>query len=274
MVLRGWTLVLLGLMVTGCAQHTVKPVAEVASVEVASAEPVGADAEIDRETATHTLSAKQLIRIDNPYGDVRIRFGGYESVLEWLSLRQNPDTANEITVTGSGDEVFVVSARLPAGTVLAPGQRVDITAYVPEGHDLDIVTEQGLIEARGLHSSLRVRTRSGDISFRGVKGLIDVETASGTIEGQLNRAPDGSQQRIATETGNIILGLAENLDATLKLATSSVFATEFSVQIDPQPGQEPNKIGTAVIGKPKADIEVVSKRGEIRLLRRMAFRPA
>jgi len=71
-----------------------------------------------------------------------------------------------------------------------------------------------------------------------------------------------------------VLGLVVDLNATLKLATSGVFATEFSVNIDPQAGAEPNKIGHAVIGKPEANIEVVSKRGEIRLLRRLEFRPA
>jgi hypothetical protein len=137
-----------------------------------------------------------------------------------------------------------------------------------------VVTERGLIEVRGLKGSLKARSVAGNIVFRGIEGLVDLETGAGSIEGQLDPKPAGSQQRIVTSTGNILLGIVEGLNARLAMASSGVFATEFSVSIDPLPGQEPNKSAVAVIGKPESNVEVVSKRGEIRLLRRLEFRPA
>jgi hypothetical protein len=275
-IVRMRALGILILALAGCAQQPVVPTVARKGPPPASTDPAAAltEASIERSVSTHALNARQAIRIDNPYGDVRVRFGGYEDTLEWRTVAQNAEAAEKIAVTGSSNDVFLVSARLPEGVVLAPGQRIEITAYVPLGHDLDIVTERGLIQVFGLRGSLKARSVSGNIVFRGIEGLIDVETGAGNVEGQLDPKPAGSRQRIATSTGNILLGLVDGLNAELTMASSGVFATEFSIKIDPQPGQEPNKSATAVIGKPESNVEVVSKRGEIRLLRRLEFRPA
>ena len=277
MVARSWILGCLVFWTAGCAQQPVTVRADAPDAPdpaVAASADVDPETVIERSDSTHLLAPKQVVRIDNPFGDVRIRFGGYESQLEWRGVAQNSGSEHKLSAIGSATEAFEIAVRLPAGTTVIPGQRLDLTAYVPEGHDLQINTEQGLIEVRGLHANVYARSRSGDISFRGIRGLVDVETGGGNIEGQLNKAPAGSQQRVATQTGTIILGLVDELNAALTLATSGVFATDFSIHIDPQPGQEPNKTARAEIGKPEANIEVVSKRGEIRLLRRLGFRPA
>lgn len=268
--MRIWALGTALIVITGCAQQPV--MTSTASTPNAIA---GIDeSTIERTTSTQVLTDKQPIRIDNPYGDVRIRFGGYESMLEWRTVAQNAAATHKIAVTGDNQTSYVVSARLPEGIALAPDQRIEITAYVPKGHDIEILTEHGLIEVRGVQANVRARSATGNISFRGIVGLIDVETGGGNIEGQIDPAVAGTRQHVGTSTGNIVLGLVEGLNATLELATSGVFATEFSVDIAPQPGQEPNKTARAVIGKPESNIEVVSKRGEIRLLRRLEFRPA
>lgn len=230
--------------------------------------------EIERTDNKQLMTKKVPVRLDNPYGDIRVRFGGYEGSLEWHTVTQNMGSANKIAITANAGDTFDISARLPAGTTLATGQRVDLTAYIPDGHDVEIVTERGLIEARGLKGNLKVRSTSGDVALRGIAGRLDVETGAGNVEAQLEQAAAGSQQRIATSTGNIMLGIGEDLNATLKLASSGVFATEFSVEIEGHANQEPNKRGQAAIGKPAAEIEIFSKRGEIRLLRRWEFRPA
>lgn len=276
MVAKGWMVGFLGLWIAGCAQQPVTPLAASTTEPEAAAAvtPAELEAMVERIDGSHKLNPKQSIRIDNPFGDVRIRFGGYESLLEWRGVAQNGDAQQKVNVKGAAEDSFVLNVRLPDGATVVPGQRLDLTAYVPEGHDLQITTEQGLVEVRGLRGKLHVRSNGGDISFRGLHGLIDVETGSGDIEGQITHAPAGTQQRVATQTGNIILGLVDELNAALTLATSGVFATDFSIHVDPQPGQEPNKTARAEIGKPEANIEVVSKRGEIRLLRRLGFRPA
>lgn len=276
MRLRGWLLGMSLVAVAGCATQPSRnesvsaPSAEARAPETDPAATVS----LKRSVDIHALKAGQAVQIDNPYGDVRIRFGGYEHQLEWRTVGQQGSGSGVIAITGSDGAAFRVQARLPAGSVLAPDQRVDITVYLPEGHDIDVLTERGLIEARGVKGKLKARSTSGSIAFRGIGGSVDVETGSGMIEGQLDAAPAGASQRIATITGNIVLGVVDGLNAALTMATSGVFATEFSIQIDPQPGQEPNKRGRAEIGKPLSSIDITSKRGEIRLLRRLEFRPA
>lgn len=102
-------------------------------------------------------------------------------------------------------------------------------------------------------------------------GLLDLESGAGSIEAAPQPAPAGSDQRIATLTGPITLGLPAESDLELSLATSAAFATEFSIEVTPQPGQEPNKTATARLGKGGATLRVESRRGEIRLLRRSPY---
>jgi len=271
-VVRSWVLGGLALVVVGCAQQPARAPAADPDLDATAAVPTAGV--VERRVEYRELSPKQPLRIDNPYGDVRVRFGGYTQALEWRTVAQNMDATHKIAVEAQDGERLTLAARLPEGAVLVKGQRVEMTVYVPKDHDLEVVTELGLIDVRGLQGSLKARSADGDISFRGIVGLIDVQTGAGRIEGQLDPAPAGSRQRIATSTGNIQLGIVDGLNAELALSSSGVFATEFSVQIEQRMGQEPNKVGVAVIGKPEAGIEVVSKRGEIRLLRRVQFQPA
>lgn len=264
--------VLASLCLASCAQAPLRGPEGTPAMVDASRPGASTMPEFERSLDTATLTPGQAIRFENPYGDVRLRFGGYEHLVEWRGVYQQGDVPTRITLEAVKGETFTIRARLPDGATLAPTQRVDITAYVPQGHDVNVSTERGLIEARGLTANFHARSASGPIAFRGIGGTIDVETGAGTIEGQLDPVAAGSRHRIVNTTGNIVLGLPSALDAELALATSGIFATEFSLEVTPLPGQEPNKQARAVIGKAKGHIEVASKRGEIRLLRRAEFR--
>lgn len=264
--------VLASLCLASCAQGPTRAPDSSSAVPDTAAPGASTMPEFERSLDTATLPAGRAIRFENPYGDVRLRFGGYQHLLEWRGVYQQADQPTRITLVADPGETFTIRAQLPEGATLAPTQRVDITAYVPQGHDVSVVTERGLIEARGLTASFHARSASGPIAFRGIGGTIDVETGAAAIEGQLDPVAAGSRHRIVNTTGNIVLGLPSALDAELALATSGIFATEFSLEVTPLPGQEPNKQARAVIGKAKGHIEVASKRGEIRLLRRAEFR--
>jgi DUF4097 and DUF4098 domain-containing protein YvlB len=151
------------------------------------------------------------------------------------------------------------------------GQRLDMSVLVPEGHDLRVRTEHGLIDVRGVHGNVDLASVAGDITLRGIKGAIQAQTRDGTIEASLATAPRGAQQRLATTTGTLQVGVDDELDAALQLATSAQFATDYSLQVEPRTGEEPNKIARTVIGENHSTLVLDSKRGEIRLLRRARF---
>ncbi len=234
-----------------------------------------AQSELIRQDFSARLTAGQAVAVDNPYGDVRLRFGGYEDQLEIHAVAQRPNMATPIALQPAiVDGIYSIAPRLPANTLVADGQRLDLVVFVPLGHPVNARTERGVIESRGIRAGIDLRSTSGNISIRGTKGQINAETGPGMIEASLLHAPRGSRQHFATSTGSIVLAVNDDLDANLELSTSAAFATEYSLQIEQLPGKEPNKRATARIGEGNADVVVESRRGEIRLLRWTGFRTA
>ncbi len=231
--------------------------------------------ELVRQDFSAHLATAQAVVVDNPYGDVRLRFGGYEDQLEIHAIAQRPDKATPILLQPAVvDGSYRIAPRLPANSLVAEGQRLDLVIFVPLGHAVDARTESGVIESRGIRADIDLRSTSGDISIRGTKGRIKAETGPGTIEASLLRAPPGSLQHFTTSTGSIVLAVNDDLDANLEMSTSAAFATEYSLQIEHLPGREPNKRAIARIGEDRADVVVESRRGEIRLQRWSGFRTA
>jgi len=231
--------------------------------------------EPQRQNLSAKLPAGQSITIDNPYGNVYLRFGGYEHEVGIHATMQQPAGAATIDLkVGKDNDRYLIAARLPAGATLAQTQRLDLVVYVPEQHAVSVRTEQGDIESRGVKSDLDLKSVAGNIAARGTEGTVQAETKEGAIEAAFaETAPPGSTQRLATTTGNIVLGVTDRLNARLRLATSDVFATEYSLDVKRHPGQEPNKHADAVIGTANAEIILESRRGEIRLMRRAEYLP-
>jgi len=231
--------------------------------------------QMERLTLSETLQAGVPVEIDNPYGNVGLRFGGYAHRVEVQAVRQEPAEVEAIRIEPqTADGRWLLAPRLPAGTLIAEGQRLDVVVFVPDGHAVTVVTERGAVDARGLHSDLTIRSTAGELAIRGTKGTVNAQTGSGQIEIALGQAPVGSVQRLSTKTGNIIVGVDDGLNADVALSTSGVFATEYSLQVEHMQGQEPNKQAIATVGTAAARVELSSARGEIRLLRRASYTPA
>jgi hypothetical protein len=222
-----------------------------------------------------TVPAGQAIVIDNPYGDVHVRFGGFEHKVDAHAVLQEPKGATHIEVkpTVAEDGRYTIAPRLPAGAGVREGQRIDLSVFVPEGHALSVRTEHGLIDVHGVHGDVDLKSTTGDINLRGIKGAIHGETGEGAIEAALDSAPRNASQRLATTTGNIQVGVDDQLDAELDLATSALFATDYSIEIMRRPGEEPNKRARVVIGAKNSKLVLESRRGQISLIRRTSFTP-
>lgn len=259
----------------GCAHVDAgRPVASSSAAAAAGTGALPSEAEPRRLDFQALLAPDQAVTIDNPYGDVRLRFGGFAHALEIHAVLQQPADAAAIAVQpGVEGGRYRFAPRLPAGAIVAPGQRLDVVAFIPLGHAVAVRTERGLVESRGVRGDIELESVSGDIAIRGTQGSVRAQTGGGSIEASFETAPKGSRQRLATSTGNIVLAVDDHLGATLELATSGVFATEFSLDVEHLANQEPNKRAHATIGGDGARVAVESRRGEIRLLRRNAFTP-
>lgn len=231
-----------------------------------------------RRDQSFTLPEGQPIQVENPYGSVYMRFGGYVHQLDIRSTVQQPDGAASIAFQPTArDGRFEVAPQLPQGVALAKGQRIDLVLYVPKGHAVTVRTASGVIESRGVKSDLDLGTDSGEIAVRGTDGTIQARTGDGRIEISLeDRAPPGSIQRITSRTGSVAVNVSDKLDADVRMSTSQQFATDYSITVEHRDGEEPNKVATAVVGTPKsgkdkAQIVLESLASEVRLLRKGVF---
>lgn len=226
-----------------------------------------------REDLTDTVPAGTAVYVDNPYGNVYLRFGGYQHAVDVHVTLQQPVGAPAITLhRGRENGRYVIAPRLPEGVAPVPAQRIDLVVYVAQGHAVTVRTGDGDIESRGVKSDLDLHSTRGDIAVRGTEGTVQAETGAGNIEVTFARAaPAGSRQRLATTTGSITVGVTDRLDATVTMATSAAFATDYSIDVTHDDGKEPDKWARTVIGAPRAEITLESRQGEIRVLRRAVF---
>ncbi len=253
-----------------------------ASPSLSAAEAGQDSAETMREPQRRDDSFKlpegQPIQVENPYGSVYMRFGGYVHQLDIRSTVQQPDGAASIVFQPAArDGRFEVAPRLPQGVELAQGQRIDLVLYVPKGHAVTVRTASGVIESRGVKSDLDLGTDSGEIAVRGTVGTVQARTGDGRIEISLeDNAPPGSIQTMTSRTGTVAVNVSDKLDAEVRMSTSQQFATDYSITVLHRDGEEPNKVATAVVGTPKsgkdkARIVLESLGSEVRLLRKGVF---
>jgi hypothetical protein len=246
-----------------------------------AAEPAQQDMQMQepqRRDDSFKLPAGQAIQVDNPYGSVYLRFGGYEHQLDIRSTVQQPDGAAVITFLPTAhDGRFIVAPRLPEGVVLAEGQRIDLVLYVPQAHPVTVRTVAGVVESRGVKSDIDLATDSGEIAVRGTDGTVQARTGDGRIEVTLeDGARPGSVQRIVSRTGGVTVNVSDKLNAEVRLSTSHQFSTDYSLTVEHRDGEEPNKVATAVVGAPKsakdrAQVVLESLVNEVRLQRKGVF---
>lgn len=224
-----------------------------------------------------TIASGQTVRVDNPFGNIYARFGGYENEVEVLATVQRldpnePELAVDVTRAEDGLNVTVRSggSEPSSSTAGLPGKRsgrVDLVVFVPLEATLDARTDHDEIQAKGLRSDLVAHSVSGDIRIRSVSGHVRAESVRGNISAVLSEGVTDEPQEMITETGEIEVYLEENAGTTVKIATSGEISTDFSIQIEHLRFQEPGKQAVAVIGDGSSLLTLRSKRGRVRLLR-------
>ena len=210
----------------------------------------------------------ETIRVVNPLGDIRARFGGYENQVEILATLQyteQPASIPEVTLNRA-DGGIDVSTRWAPGEEAGPG-RVDLVVFVPRGATLDARTEDGLLEAKGLKSDLIASSRQGEIRIRSIQGRVNAKSSRGAISAALEAGVTEQPQAITTETGDIEVYLWEDASMQVQLSTSGEISTDFTIEIEHRRFEEPGKHGRATIGEDGPSLALESKRGRVRLLR-------
>jgi len=236
------------------------------------------DLEIERREQLATVQPGSRVTVHNSFGDVRARFGGYAGVVEVRAVIQQfaaegPALLVEV-VEADGDLRVTVGER-PDGagdlrTERQPGQkkRADLVLFVPQGVNLATTTREGEIEIRGLEGDVMARSASGAIHARSIRGDLDLASDRGPIVAVPQSLDRRAVQRFASANGDITLHLDARGHFTCRLSTRGRLSTDFSLAVEDDPADAARKRALATVGKGTTTLEVTSRDGHVRLVRR------
>jgi hypothetical protein len=214
------------------------------------------------------------VRVDNPFGNIYSRFGGYEDTVEVLATVQRldhglPEPQIDYRRSGPGVDITVRAGggEKEAKEPVERSDRVDLVVFVPMGSRLDARTEKDLIDVKGLKGDLAASSIKGDIRIRAVKGRVTAKTDRGQLSAALETAVTDQPQEFSTVTGDIEIYLWEDADMTVDIRTTGEISTDFSITIEHHPFEEPGKLAKAVVGDGGPKLSMYSKRGRVKLLR-------
>ena len=231
---------------------------------------------LDRDSWSGPISPGSSIRVENPYGDVRLRHGGSQGNLEAAAILQQLSIDGSklvlsVEIDGKAAVASIIRYDLEGNPApLAPRgdkARADLAIMVPKGFPIRVETKSGLIEARGVKTDLDLHTTSGTIRVAKNQGEITAHTESGTMEITLLSSVTKKTQELSSTTGPITVFTGATNDLDVTMATSGAFITDFSLKVEHHDTEEPNKTATAEIGKGGGVLTLTSKRGDLALRR-------
>jgi len=141
--------------------------------------------------------------------------------------------------------------------------RIDVGILVPVGLLLDIVTGDGLIEAKNIEVHSSLNSNRGDIEIKGT-GSVIAHTKRGNILAHLRQTGATHSVNLSTLTGDIRTLFLEGANARVKVTTRGPITTDYSIKMDREAGS-PLKQGQVQIGESGSDVVLTSHSGGIRL---------
>ncbi len=217
-----------------------------------------------------------MLRVENPFGDVRLRHGGDSGEVEVAAVMQQlrPDGVHlETKVFEIEGALFVtvVWASKPGVEVLPRPEgdrsRADLAVLVPSGSKIVVDAPNGLVETRGVHGDADFRTRTGDIRIHRHFGAVSASSETGLIEAVLLTGETDQSQIFESLTGSIEVWVRADAKHRATVTTSGAITTDFTMEITHEDDQEPDKIGHAVLGGGGPELRLESRRGSLALRR-------
>lgn len=265
-----WVLFLCGVLVGGAnwvASQTPSP--SPAPTPAAAADPV------ERASWQGELTGSSLLEVSNPFGDLRLRYGGSGRTVEVAAAIQQLDPAGsrlELVVNEKAEPATVrvvrsAAAEPPPATAVVDLSRADMVVMVPRGIAVRARTDGGLAESVGLESDVELETSAGKIRVRSTRGRVTARSDRGEISAMLLAGVTKAPQRFSTVTGSIEVWVSDSCAFDVALATSGRLITDFSMQVEHHDREEPDKVGTATIGEGGQLLELRSRRGDLSIRR-------
>ena len=276
-----WLAVLLCGVVVGGAHGVASQSVSPTPAPTAAADPV------ERVSWRGELTGSSLLEVSNPFGDLRLRYGGSGRMVEVAVALQQLDPAAsrlELVVDEKADPATVrvvrsAAAEPPPATPAVDLSRADMVVLVPAGVAVRARTDRGLAESVGLESDVELETSAGQIRVRSTRGQVTANSDRGQSMAMLLAGVTKAPQRFSTVTGSIEVWVTDSCAFDVALATSGRLITDFSMQVEHRDREEPDKVGTATVGAGGQLLELRSRRGDLSIRRlvepdRLAVAPA
>lgn len=231
---------------------------------------------LDRDSWSGPIAPGSSIRVDNAFGDVRLRHGGSEGNLEVAAILQQLSIDGSklvLSVEITDDTTLVAIVRYDHEGNPAPQAprndraRADLAIMVPEGFPIRVETSHGLIEVRDVRTDIDLHTTAGTIRVAKHHGRITALSEIGPMEITLLPSVTKKTQEFSTTTGPITVFTPATNDLDVSMATSGAFITDFSLKVEHHDTEEPNKTATASVGSGSSVLKMTSKRGDLALRR-------
>ena len=229
---------------------------------------------IEKAQWTVDPGAVETIEVHNDFGDLRVRPSDDGQVHLSASIQRHEDDPRRAKIghnqAGVALKIHVdypaVDSPIPEGKEKSWGRRrVDVTLFVPIEAELVVVTERGLVEAKGLENPIEARSEWGDIVLS-TQGPVVAYSGRGDIDVKFGAAEWTSPARLETLTGSISVVLPADSDVLVEMETRGQLTTDFTLQVAHHPASA-LKTGTAVIGEASSELYLSSDRGNLSLRR-------
>jgi hypothetical protein len=265
----GWWVLFLCCVVVGGANRVASQPASPEPVPTAAADPV------ERASWQGELTGSSLVEVSNPFGDLRLRYGGSGRTVEVAVALQQLDPAGSrlaLVVDENADPATVrvvrnAAAGPPPATPGEDQSRADMVVLVPRGIAVRARTDRGLAESVGLESDVELETSAGQIRVRSTRGRVTARSDRGEIMAMLLPGVTKAPQRFSTVTGSIEVWVSDTGAFDVALATSGRLITDFSMQVEHLDREEPDKVGTVRVGAGGHPLELWSRRGDLSIRR-------
>lgn len=232
--------------------------------------------EVQRSSWKGPIGERGMLRVENPFGDVRLRSGGGSGEVEVAAVIQQlrSDGVHLETQVFEREGVLVVAAQWASkpGFDVPPRpdgdrSRADLAILVPNGTSIVVEALNGLVETRGVHGDASLSTEGGDIRIHRQFGSVSASTEAGSIQAVLLKGESDKAQVFESLTGMIEVWVSAEAAHRATLKTSGSITTDFTIEITHHDDAEPDKIGAAVLGSGGPELTLSSRRGPLALRR-------
>lgn len=223
------------------------------------------------------------INVRNISGDVIVT--GYEGeTILVLGFKEGRDRDRVWVEDNSAGNKVDVRARYPENCDCNASIRFEVK--VPRGdYKFDAISSvSGDVDVTGVGGDLRARSTSGNVTVRGVSGAVNASSTSGNVHvGEINGTVSGrstsgnveveilqlngaGDMDFASTSGNVRVKLPSNLDADVRMSTTSGgLKTDFPLTIE-EPERGSGRRASGRIGAGSRNLNLKSTSGSVSLL--------